>query len=560
MKILSASVENFASYKSLEFAFDDQGLTHISGPTGSGKSTLADIVPWVLFGKTAKGGGVDDIRSWGAEETTIGSITLEINDCRVYVTRQRAPNDLLFSIAAGPEIRGKDLADTQRLLNETLGMDADTYLAGAYMHEFSHTTAFFTTTAKNRRQLTEQFVDLSMAKDLTTKLSEYKKGLKLETVELKSSVQALKLKLAYIQNAIVQGEERALQWTEQQEQKIAQTQKSFNTFAKTQEKNVESIIKAHERQQAELQSTIDDLVSSTKPQDFYTSRKAYINAKLQALGSDTCSECGALKDSNKKMLITRELHQLDKEEALNTQKAVSVVQSQQALTRHMKTLDVTLTQERTRENTYGVLLENFQRATNPHADAAVTAKVDLKKVTKELKNTEAELTNLMVDSDDVEVLTQIVEDFRGAVIKNAILGLQTTTNSILEKHFDGELSVKFDVAESDKLDVSITKDGNSCVFTQLSKGQRTLLKLSFGIAVMRIVANHSGIDFNAVFFDEALDGLSEEMKVQAHGLFEELALQYSSVFVSEHSNEFKNLFNNRYEVKLVNGNSQLERV
>src|ERR1700733_2695413 len=90
MKILSASVQNFASYKKLDFEFDGQGLALVAGPTGSGKSTLCDVVPWVLFGRTSKGGTVDEVLSWPGDEITSGVITIDDRSGRPFsITRTR---------------------------------------------------------------------------------------------------------------------------------------------------------------------------------------------------------------------------------------------------------------------------------------------------------------------------------------------------------------------------------------------------------------------------------------------------------------------------------------
>ena len=189
MKIISCHAENFGSYKKLDFEFDSKGLTLVSGPTGAGKSTLCDLVPWVLFGTTAKGGKVDDILSWSGGITK-GEILVEsgfkiiMKVCR---TRSKGSNDLYYTFMEGKNrdeecapLRGKDLNDTQELIHAHLGMAADTYLASAYLHEFSLTNQFFITSAKNRRLLTEQVADLTLATTLTKKTAEYKKTVKKE--------------------------------------------------------------------------------------------------------------------------------------------------------------------------------------------------------------------------------------------------------------------------------------------------------------------------------------------------------------------------------------------
>src|SRR5271166_6085820 len=154
MKILSCYVSDFASYEELHFNFQKQGLTLIQGPTGSGKSTLCDIIPWTLFGRTAKDGAVDEILKWNSTEPAYGNLTLEVRGEKIAVTRARGKNakdnDLILWVD-DKLIRGKDLNDTQKLINTKLGMDLQLYLASAYFHEFSQTAGFFTATAKNRR-------------------------------------------------------------------------------------------------------------------------------------------------------------------------------------------------------------------------------------------------------------------------------------------------------------------------------------------------------------------------------------------------------------------------
>ena len=76
---------------------------------------------------------------------------------------------------------------------------------------------------------------------------------------------------------------------------------------------------------------------------------------------------------------------------------------------------------------------------------------------------------------------------------------------------------------------------------------------------MKSVADFQHTSFNILFADEALDGLSEELKLKAVGLFETLALTHESVFLIDHSPSLKALINNKIEVSLVNGESHIEK-
>ena len=75
-------------------------------------------------------------------------------------------------------------------------------------------------------------------------------------------------------------------------------------------------------------------------------------------------------------------------------------------------------------------------------------------------------------------------ELRGQLLKSVLRQIETSTNKYLEKHFDSEIKVVLTIDDTDKVEVSIQKNGHECVFAQLSKGQRQLLKLCFGISVM----------------------------------------------------------------------------
>src|SRR5271157_2409345 len=109
MRVISAKIENFSSYKTLEFDFTKQGLTLIQGATGSGKSTLCDVIPWGLFGITSKGGTVNDVISWPGDKVT--KVTLYLENVTIHRSRGPKPkdNDLNFWPIDGLMIRGKDL-------------------------------------------------------------------------------------------------------------------------------------------------------------------------------------------------------------------------------------------------------------------------------------------------------------------------------------------------------------------------------------------------------------------------------------------------------------------
>jgi DNA repair exonuclease SbcCD ATPase subunit len=474
MKILSVSLENFASYKKLDFDFQNQGLTLIQGANGSGKSTLCDLIPWCLFGKTAKGGIADEVLSWPGTEVT--KVTLQLEN--VTIVRSRGPkakdNDLYYheykDLQFCPEIRGKDLLDTQKLINTLLNIDYDLYLAGSYYHEFSQTAQFFTAKAKERRTICEQLVDLSLPIKLQTEGQLLRKIHQKTSQEIKNKINELDSNLALLNRVQAAEDTKAQKWEVEHQFIWDQVSKSYENF--------------------ELKR---DIVISNK-----------------------CNSCGT------KLAEPKHIHNDEVNPFLDR-------------------------------------LLSLEAAVNPHTGTAkdYTAEIEAKQI--EYAYEQCEYAGIQTILGDLDVLDQIIQDLRSTKIISAINYIETETNKHLTDNFDAEIRVQFDVASADKLDVTIYKDGNQCSYTQLSKGQRCLLKLCFGVSVMSAVQNHHGISLNCLWFDEALDGLSDAFKIKAYRLFETISLQYENIFVVEHSEALKACFQNIYTAELTNGVSTLAK-
>lgn len=538
MKILSVSLKNFASYKELDFTFDRQGLTLITGPTGSGKSTLADAVPWVLFGTTAKGGPVSDVLSWNSEEPTIGEVRINLGGKHYTIVRQRGKvNDLWYEQGDYPNqriVRGKDLNDTQKLINNLLGLTPELYLSAAYYHEFSQTAQFFTTTAKNRRAITEQLVDLSLPKKLQEKVSEQLKANKQDIQQLNNTIDFKTLLVTKLNKNIAWEREVEANWQVNLKQRLAKVQAQSDYFDSSKRTKVML-----------LQADIEKLVIA--PDKFFELQYAILSATIPP-DETHCQECGAVKSNPERDAALLKLQQIKERIEDNSRKMKEQVRLE-------KQLDDIINAE----NPYLNQLNELISEVNHHAKTIVKYQKELKTEKDILNSSEVLLATTLTTKADLETLEESVATFRSLLIKNAILDLETQTNRLLHDHFDGEIRIELTIEDSDKLEVNITKDGNKANYTQLSKGQRCMLKLCFAVAVMKAVQNHHSISINQLWLDEALDGLDDNMKLKAVSLLEKLALDYSNIYLVEHSETIKALVDQKIKVELVNGYSQIEK-
>lgn len=566
MKLGHCAVLNFGSYAELDFDFTDLGLSLIYGKTGSGKSTLPDLPAWCLYGITAKDGSADDVKSWNASGPTRVDLEVELYDGdKITVTRIRGKqneNDLYWIEETSPEVlhRGKDLSDTQKRLESRLGVSREDYLSSCYFHEFSAAGNFFTAKAKDRREVFEKIADLQLPARLAKETVEAKKQAKAEVTKHKSDADRLTGELTSLQRSIADAAKRSADWALEQMTKldtlaahgasfeqdksaaIAELKALQSQHFKTQDAKIKTQIAHLEKLNAQLDITDDIGGHITRLTDDIT--------RLEA---EKCGACGGPKSQDSCAVLRKKL------DAYKTQK-----RDRERLEDHLdnaiaelERIDVAsdpfaerIKAEADRPNTFAAQADAIGKASNPFLaqieqmqGREVDAEEDLHKADSALNVAELRLSAL-------EQLYDLSSSLRGELLRKAVKDIQDNCNRILETYFDGEFRLEFNLTGADSLDVGIQKSGNECVYKQLSKGQRQLLKLSFVTSIMKANANRIGAHFGSVFLDEPTDGLDSELKVKAFGLLSELEAEHSTVLVIEHSPDLQAQFSRRYHVAM----------
>jgi DNA repair exonuclease SbcCD ATPase subunit len=562
VRFIVAFVENYTSYDFADFKFNNSnGVVLICGPTGTGKSSFCDMIPWILFGKTKNNGSVDEVKSWFSSEPTCGTTIINTDKGEYAISRIRGTqNDLYYNlnVLSAEKIRGKDLNDTQKLINELLGMNCELYLAAYYYHEFSQTAQFFTSTAKSRRQLIENLVDLSMPKKLAEQSAEYKKDIKEEITSKKQELDKIVSKEQFFIDNITKNSESKYLWQLEHAKKIVRLEKAYKNFENTKQERLAEIESNWEGKHNSLTYEIAQLISSLKDDTFYTKKRENLELNIKEVENEKCETCGAPKNNETRSVLIRDLNKLDAQQKQDEYAKVLIRNIENNHAKAFIEYEKQMKLENSRQNIYDKELELVKLEKNPFMQTIKTAKVVLQETRMNITITKTQLSELHINLADIELLEEVLAKFRQTLCLNMVQELEDSTNQLLNDYFDAELRVAFDLEGNDKLEITIHKDGNEASYTQLSKGQRALLKLCFSVAVMKSAANHNALEKDTLWFDEALDGLDAELKVKAVKLFEHLATIYKRIYIVDHSQELKTMINKHIVVKLENSRSIIE--
>lgn len=565
MKLKVCHVKNFGSYKEFTTDFESKGLTLLHGKTGSGKSTIPDMVFWIIFGETAKGGSVDDIRNWQSDEATIGTLQIETNEGPITITRIRgktSENDLYWTKADGDEpIRGKDLKDTQRLLQEIIGVSPLLYEVGAYSHEFSPIGNFFLAKAKDRRAIFEQIADLSIPKRLAEQASARRKTVKDKIDTLNVEVSVNRARLEQMADQCERTSKVKDKWDSEHKATILSLISKSNAFDTDKAIKVAALTAksdqfegAKKREFDLAKAEFDALSAAVKPAGEVEDAILKLKFKLKELEFEKCRTCNGPVDSPLRDKYLNQVTGLEAAHHINQRNLDKLESVKRTLARSSAIENPYLDQIDemvSKVNTYAEIIAAKQAEINPHTDQIIELVQQMEALADEAGERNSDVLKFEHEMALLNKLYDLSFDLRGAMLQTTVKQVQDRTNKHMETYFEGELRVTLVLDTADTLQVELAKNGYVCGYKQLSKGQRGLLKLCFSIAIMEAASNQAGVDFQTLFFDEALDGLDTDFKVKAFDLLQELSKSHGSIFVIDHAIEFQNLFENQIHVTMT---------
>lgn len=194
MEPVLLDLQNFLSYRRETVDLSPITCAALVGENGAGKSSLLDALTWALFGQGTRGGTkeLDNYVTRGEKEARV-EVQFRLNGAIYKVVRGRSiarnKSTLEFFILDGENWRplsGKTLAETQKVIEETLRMDYRTFTASALVLQGQADAFTANMTDQERKEALARILGL----DLWDRMQERARE---KVRQFKAEVQALEL-------------------------------------------------------------------------------------------------------------------------------------------------------------------------------------------------------------------------------------------------------------------------------------------------------------------------------------------------------------------------------
>jgi len=169
MRILRAIAKNFLSFHDLNWDFSNlDGISMIEGynhddqsASGSGKTALVDIISFVLFGDSPRKIKANEFVNDRANKGCVGQLHILMdNGQTLLIQRTRKPEDLFFQIGDNPPVRDVNIIKTQRLLEDLIKLDFNTFTNSVYFSQNAK-MKFISAKDSDKRDILTRILDLS---------------------------------------------------------------------------------------------------------------------------------------------------------------------------------------------------------------------------------------------------------------------------------------------------------------------------------------------------------------------------------------------------------------
>jgi DNA repair exonuclease SbcCD ATPase subunit len=628
MRLGEMTVQNFLSIQDAEMDFSNKGLVLVQGSNedstafdsnGAGKSTLVSESPtWCIYGKTIRGFKPDKVVNRIAEKNTRVSLKVyddmgdEYEIIRHRKHKEHKNHVLLYR--NGENITGKSDTDTDKMIEDIIGMDFVTF-SNSIMFGQGAGTMFALATDATQKQVLERMLQIELFKDMQEQAKKSLAEEEKKISDVTANIQSNQTGLATIKTTIedLQTKEAALEKTVDvrinqlnKEYEEAEDQLSLQPSTEDLESDkaeVEGLIadvkkglesyESTEKQKTELLGTINSLEKEIDKYDKHIKKteKQLDDVKNKRDIPENCSACGQSLPLEDTTAIENHLqsdidkNKKEREEAVEDleemkgylKKTNKKLENKKPLEENLNDLRTELAETNSEIKSIGDKKASIKK-TMSGIERQIKEQEELKNSTfteiiekniedaKTLEATIKELTETMSTHMALaDKYTFWVNGFGNQGIKSVLLDsvtpfLNERANYYLSKLTESTIEVEFTTQEKlkngnmkDKFSVKVTNIHGDDEYKGNSNGEKRRVDVAINMALQDLVSSRSNKKLDIIVYDEVFDGLDEIGCNTVIELLQEKARMFGTVIVITHNEHLKQMFTKFLTVKKEDG-------
>lgn len=296
-----------------------------------------------------------------------------------------------------------------------------------------------------------------------------------------------------------------------------------------------------------------------------------INNHLKKLEKEENNSVGTIKLINEELLIIHKEIETKTAEADSLKTELDGIKYKKSELKHVakslqqltESLDENIKQNEVHMKRIFANIEDWETRENPYLEMDEKNRkkyelesLRLEKIMKEKKEDEEVAENALFWKDGYKQIPFLLLDEIIIAFQEQLDFLLSTYSSELRAEIKSYRKTK---RGSDKQEIYIyveTENGFR-PYEMLSTGEKAKIKIAVSLALVKVIEEFMGINFNFMVFDEPNTGLDETGKTINLEMFETMALDEKAIFVTDHDASFKNVFDKVLVVEKTNGKSIL---
>lgn len=533
---------------------NDTTLTQLLGKNGAGKSSIPLILEEVLFNKNSKGIKKAEIQNREFNKGYNIFLDFAVEDEKYRVEVRRSRGTIKVKLYRGKEdISSHTATNTYKTLEQVLGLDFKTFSQLVYQST-NASLQFLTTTDANRKKF---LVDLFGVEEYGKYYEVFREvskeiNTKLTTLSAKSDTILKWLEDNKLESTNILPELNLPKISEEDEKELRSLRLDFENISEKNKKIREN-------------NTYKELLRNISPTDFtlvgdeekgiqsYDELMTEVGVNRRII-QESAKEIAHLSSLKKECPTCQQevnptvIQNLKSLSVQKSQKAESEVNSLEVEIDRIKSLNSIITSKQKKqkdfEDLYGRVDQTLSSDLldgNQLERSIEKLRAKLNETSKKLKETidensrrqkhntriqvieeqttefERELEGIEKELSEQEKISTNLEVLKRAFSTNGLIAyklenlvkeFEDLTNEYLAELSDGRFNINF-VVENDKLNVSLSDNGNNVDILALSSGELARVNTATLISIRKLMSSISKSRINVLFLDEVINVLDE---------------------------------------------------